>query len=99
LAQPDTAATASVDLATGRLRITESGPGDGTVLRSSALMDERQGGQWVPKLRSPIDWKDVHFHFRSHLDLTKDQGFADNVLFILLQKSRQKPGATASPNS
>lgn len=81
-----TAAVAEVEPASGALRISETAPGDGTVLRSSALMDERLSGEWSPRLVSPIDWSQVIFLFRDHLELTRSQEFTDNVLFILLEK-------------
>ena len=61
------------------------GPGDGTVLRTSALMDERVGGAWRPYLDTPIDWSEVTFLFADHLGLTKDPIFVDNLLFYLLE--------------
>jgi len=63
-------------------------PGDGTVTRASALLDERVGrsdAEWSPQLDSPIAWKQVTFLFREHLGLTADPMFADNVLFTLLE--------------
>lgn len=68
------------------LTIVESGPGDGKVLRSSALMDERMGGDWTGRLRSPIEWRTVMFLPHRHLDLTKDPVFTDNLLFWLLEQ-------------
>ncbi len=58
------------------------------MLRSSALMDERVGGEWRPWLVSPIAWTQVHFIFRDHLGLTQDPAFTDNVLYILLEDPR-----------
>jgi pimeloyl-ACP methyl ester carboxylesterase len=63
----------------------EHRPGDGTVLRSSALMDERVGGSWLPMLVSPIHWAGVQFLFADHLGMTKDPSFSDNVLYLLLE--------------
>lgn len=80
-----TEALLEVDRQTGQVRATGYAPGDGTVLRSSTLMDERLDGQWAPVLRSPIDWRGVHFLFTDHLGLTKDPGFSDNVLHLLLE--------------
>lgn len=73
----------------GQLRIAQTAPGDGTVLRSSALMDERISGQWSPELRSPIVWEQVNFFFKEHLALTQDIAFTDNLLFILLEQRRR----------
>ena len=72
----------------GKLAFAEFGPGDGTVLRSSALMDERSAQNWQPRLVSPVAWEHVHFIFRDHLGLTKDPAFTDNVLYILLEDPR-----------
>ena len=63
------------------VKVVERGPGDGTVSRASALMDERLDGQWTPRLRTPIDWTSVRFLFTDHLGLTKDAAFTDNVLY------------------
>lgn len=68
----------------GILRIDHA-PGDGTVTRASALMDERLGAQWTRELKSPIHWSQVVFLFKDHLGLTKDPAFSDNVLYILLE--------------
>jgi hypothetical protein len=70
----------------GRLQIDQRSPGDGTVLRSSALMDERIGGPWQPRLVSPVPWSGVLFLFSDHLGLTRDPAFTDNVLFMLLEE-------------
>ncbi|MEM1012307.1 MAG: hypothetical protein AAGI46_08800 [Planctomycetota bacterium] len=63
--------------------------GDGTVLRSSALMDERLNpdlpGRASASLTSPIDWSGVFFLFQDHLGITKSPEFTDNVLFLLLE--------------
>ena len=82
---------ASVDSRTGRVEIVERGPGDGTVLRTSAVLDEREGAEWVPGLRSPIPWTETLFLFRSHLGLTRDMVFTDNVLYWLLEQPRPSP--------
>jgi hypothetical protein len=86
----DTPRRASVDRKTGQFNIIEYGAGDGTVLRSSALLDERIGGEWRPGLVSPIDWSSVLFLFSDHLGLTQDEAFADNVLYWLLEDPRTR---------
>ncbi len=58
------------------------------MLRSSALLDERETGSWEAGLRSPVPWRDVLFLFRNHLGLTRDPIFTDNVLFWLLEQPR-----------
>ena len=79
--------------ASGEIRITAYGPGDDTVLRSSATMDERVGreGEWSPGLVSPIAWRDVSFVFADHLAMTREPSFTDNVLYRLLDAP--PPGA------
>jgi hypothetical protein len=84
----DTPAVIAVDRASGRLEVVETGPGDGTVLRSSALMDERIGATWQPTLQSPVSWTDTLMLFTNHLGLTKDRIFSDNVLYWLLEDPR-----------
>ncbi|MCH7960394.1 MAG: hypothetical protein IID08_09690 [Candidatus Hydrogenedentes bacterium] len=81
----ETNAVVEVNEETGKLRVIETLPGDGTVLRASALMDERLNGNWTPKLISPIDYKQVNFLFTDHLGLTRDPTFTDNVLYVLLE--------------
>ena len=71
--------------------VLETAPGDGIVLRSSALMDERTGAEWVPYLQSPIAFHNVLFLFEDHLGLTRAPSFADNLLFDLLEKPRADP--------
>ncbi|MFQ5935008.1 MAG: esterase/lipase family protein [Acidiferrobacterales bacterium] len=76
--------TAIVD--TGEIEVLRTAPGDGTVLRSSALMDERIGTNSKGRLVSPIDWTQVQFLFRDHLGLTKDPTFTDNLLYFLFER-------------
>lgn len=83
-----TDAVMGVDVNTGALTVIESEPGDGIVLRSSALLDERVGELWGPNLRSPINWTSVNFLFSDHIGLTKDAVFTDNLLFLLLEKDK-----------
>jgi hypothetical protein len=91
-----TAARLAVDPASGKLVVREQGPGDGTVLRTSAVLDERVGQPWTPGLASPIAWSSVTFLFSDHLALTQDLGFTDNLLFRLLDSPRHRaPGQEA----
>ena len=63
--------------------------GDGTVTRASALMDERlgrTGAAWSPRLRSPVPWAHATFLHENHLGLTQSATFADNVLWLLLER-------------
>ena len=83
-----TLARLTVDRTTGVLTRLDTAPGDGTVLRSSALMDERLGGRWAPTLRSPIDWSRVTFLFETHVEMTASPAFTDNLLYYLLVHPR-----------
>jgi pimeloyl-ACP methyl ester carboxylesterase len=74
-----------VDRSTGKLEAMEYAAGDGRVLRSSALADERVGGEWQPRLVSPIEWSKVFFIYSDHLGITRDPIFTDNVLHFLLE--------------
>ncbi|MFK7961474.1 MAG: esterase/lipase family protein, partial [Phycisphaerales bacterium] len=84
----DTSSVLAVDPPTGRITVREEAPGDGTVTRASALMDERTGGAWVAGLRSPIDWHRVQFLNEDHLGLTKSVEFSDNLLYLMLEAPR-----------
>jgi len=80
----------SVNSDTGEISILRFGVGDKTVLRSSALLDERVGGKWQPTLVSPIDWSSVLFIPKEHRKITNDHVFEDNVLYWLLEAPRDK---------
>lgn len=84
-----TDAVLTVNKSTGEIKVSEQAPGDGTVIRSSALMDERVGqDEWTPNLVTPIEWTNVTFLFRDLLGITKDPTITDNVLFLLLEKPK-----------
>lgn len=70
------------------LKVSKKEAGDGTVARYSALMDERKGHEFTRNLITPIDWDSVTFLFESHLGLTKNPEFADNLLYLLLEQPR-----------
>jgi hypothetical protein len=72
----------------GRIRLTAEEPGDDTVTRASAVMDERTGRAWEPRLRSPVAWHRVQFMFTNHLGLTREPAFVDNLLWTLLEEPR-----------
>jgi len=82
----DTPSVLAANPGDGAVEVVAHAPGDGTVTRNSALMDERVGGEWSPRLISPIKWTNVFFIFNEHQALTKDPAFVDNLLFILLEK-------------
>lgn len=72
--------------ADGGYSVFDTEYGDGTVVRSSALLDERVGQDWEPSLETPIQFDDVNFIAEDHLGLTKDLTFSDNLLFLLLEQ-------------
>jgi pimeloyl-ACP methyl ester carboxylesterase len=81
-AHPTSSVAASQE---GKMKVVDQGPGDGAVLRSSALMDERTTHQWSPQLVSPIRWSQVTFHFSNHLGIIRSPAFSDNLLYLLLE--------------
>ncbi|MCI0589325.1 MAG: hypothetical protein L0323_21120 [Planctomycetes bacterium] len=85
-----TDAVLSADERGGTLRVVRSGPGDGVVLRSSALADDRTGGAWTPTLVTGLHWKQVIFLPATHLRLTSHPAFVDNLLYLLLEDPRPK---------
>ncbi len=72
----------------GSLRVRGRAPGDDTVTRSSALMDERTGTGYVPRVRTPIGFRSVLFLESDHLGLTRDRLFTNFVLYTLLEQPR-----------
>ncbi len=69
-----------------KLTVIKKGAGDGTVPRSSVLLDERVGGKWKPKVSSPLEWDNIQFLSSSHLRLTRDPICIKNILYILLER-------------
>lgn len=86
-----TPAKVAVDPKTNRIKVATFAPGDGTVTRASALMDERQDGEWSPRLRSPIPFDTVRFLPQDHIGLTADPVFTDNLLYLLLERADPTP--------
>jgi len=86
-----TPAGARVDRATGKLEIDSFAEGDGVVLRSSSLLDEREGGTYTLGLRSPLKFTSVLFLPEEHVALTQSPVFGDNMLFWLLEGRRPAP--------
>lgn len=84
-----TDAVAGIDWATGSVNVIEQRAGDGVVLRSSALLDERVGGPWSPSLLSPVDWSTVMFFHVDGAELGRDAAFIDNLLYLLLEQPRR----------
>ncbi len=83
-----TAEIISIDSQTGDAHILSTAPGDTTVLRSSALLDERATGNWTPTVQSPIEWTSVLFVPSEHRLITSHPVFEDNVLYWLLEDPR-----------
>ena len=78
----------SIDSQSGDISVLRKGIGDKTVLRSSALMDERVNGEWEPFLQAPIEWSSVLFVPAQHREITSDPVFENNVLYWLLEEPR-----------
>ena len=78
----------SIDSVTGNVSVLSEGVGDGVVLRSSTLMDERVGGEWFPTVQTPIDWHATLFLPAEHRTITSNSVFEDNVLYWLLESPR-----------
>lgn len=91
----DTPRTLALDDASGRLSVLESGPGDGAVLRTSALLDERSADRWTPALQSPLRFNTTLLLGGDHLGITRSSSFSDNVLYWLLEAPRHQGGADA----
>jgi hypothetical protein len=85
-----TPAQLRVDRSTGRVSVLRTAPGDATVLRTSALLDERAGGAFRPDLDSPLAFRQVLFLPETHLALTRSPVFRDNVLWWLLEQPRRR---------
>ena len=86
----ETQSVASI-AADGTLTVVETAPGDQTVTRASALLDERGVDElrWTPRLRSPIAWSSARFLFKDHFGLTEAPAFVDNALYLLLEAPRR----------
>jgi hypothetical protein len=68
--------------------VIERGPGDGSVLRTSAVMDEREGREWQPYVVTPLALRATMFLPEEHLALTHSPVFRDNILYWLLEAPR-----------
>jgi len=76
--------TATIDPKTQKLKVTEWAPGDGKVLSSSAVFDERAGRKWVPYPISPIKWDIVVNVQGAHMGIMDNYSFIDNLSYYLL---------------
>jgi len=84
----ETPGVGSVDTVTGEYSILSYVLGDETVTRSSALLDERVGQDWAPRVISPIKWSSTLFIPGKHRTITNGPIFEDNVLYWLLEDPR-----------
>ncbi len=84
----DTPSVMSVDTQTGKLKVACRAPGDDTTTRRSALMKDQPIHVATTRAASPISWTSVTFLHASHLKLTSDPLFTDNVLALLLDQPR-----------
>jgi len=75
-----------VHLSDGSIEDNNYTAGDGVVLRTSVLADQRAGGKYTPGLRTPIDYDQIIFLPYNHLNLTKSTLFSDQVLHRLLEE-------------
>lgn len=87
-----TPSKASAGVGRGTFKVLDRDYGDGTVLRSSALMDERRGRTGIPRVITPIRWDAVTFVPTDHMLLTRHPTFVNNALYILLEKARPDCG-------
>jgi hypothetical protein len=80
----ETTRRATANAKTGELKVIKYGPGDGKVLASSAMYDERAGQKtWLPFFYSPIAWNSIIQLRAAHMGITTDPAFKDNILFLL----------------
>lgn len=81
-----TPAAAAVSRGGAWLGFSRHGPGDRVVLRASALLDERAGNGWQPRIRTGIRWDGVTFVPGTHLGITHHPVTVDNILYLLLER-------------
>ncbi|MFA6715129.1 MAG: hypothetical protein WCS27_07115 [Victivallaceae bacterium] len=81
----ETTRQATVDPKTGKLTVTDYEPGDGKVLVTSSIWDERLGmKKLAPYTICPIDWTAIYRLSAAHMGITRMQVFADNMTCCLL---------------
>ena len=80
-----------MDPDTGNVEVTQYAPGDGKVLTSSALWDERDADKPGSHFfSSPVNWSSIMLLRAVHMGITKAPGFEDNLLFLLTMKESMK---------
>jgi hypothetical protein len=75
----------------GSIAVAATAPGDGLVLRDSAMLDARQGQDPTvrgPAVVTPMDVRRALFLPREHLGITRDPTFRNNILYWLLEEPR-----------
>ncbi len=77
---------------TGEIEKIEYSSGDGKVLASSALWDDRIGGNWSFFLKSPIAWDYLLGLRAAHMGILEAPVFEDNILLFLslIESQNQK---------
>lgn len=70
----------------GQFKVIKTTPGDGTVTRASAILDERTEENGMLKLQSPIPWSQTNFYSQDHLKLVQDSSLIDSLRCTLLGK-------------
>lgn len=82
---------AEVDPETGAVEVCQFASGDGKVLTTSALCDERaEANNEAHFMTSPINWTNIMLLRAAHMGITKAQGFEDNLLFLLTMEESHK---------
>jgi hypothetical protein len=82
---------AEVNSKNGEVEVTQYGTGDGKVLMSSVLWDERATQKQDSHfMTSPIKWSNIMLLRAAHMGITKAPGFEDNLLFLLTMKKSLK---------
>jgi hypothetical protein len=89
-----TSQRAFVNRNTGEVEEITYSSGDGKVLASSALWDERVIENWSFFLRSPIDWDYLLGLRAAHMGILEAPVFEDNILLLLSMIETQKQKET-----
>ncbi len=87
-----TSRRAYINKNTGKIEKIEYAFGDGKVLSTSALWDERAGGKWSVFVSSPIKWSGIALIRAAHMGIFEAPAFEDNLLFhlVMVESAKQK---------
>ena len=85
-----TSRRAYIDKMTGKISKIEYSYGDGKILSTSALYDERAGEEWSLFIKSPIDWSDITVLRAAHMGILESPVFKDYILFHLIMAKTPK---------